>query len=57
MPVKVADLLYDRVLPFFEHHSVPVLRVLTDRGTEYCGTPGERPYQGRTRRSSTSFIG
>jgi transposase InsO family protein len=29
----------------FEHHNVPVLRVLTDRGTECCGTPDKNPYQ------------
>lgn len=34
-----ADLLNDRVLPFFEAHAVKLLRVLTDRGTEYCGKP------------------
>jgi hypothetical protein len=27
-----ADLLNDRVLPFFEEHQIPLLRVLTDRG-------------------------
>jgi transposase len=45
VPVTAADLLNDRVLPFFEHHDVPVLRVLTDRGTEYCGVPDKHPYQ------------
>ena len=30
-------MLNDRVLPFFEEHGVPLLRILTDRGTEYCG--------------------
>ena len=29
----------DRVIPFFEDHGVPLQRVLTDRGTEYCGNP------------------
>ena len=32
-----ADLLNDRVLPFYEEHQIPLLRMLTDRGTEYCG--------------------
>lgn len=32
-----ADMLNDRVLPFFEEHNISLLRVLTDRGTEYCG--------------------
>lgn len=36
-PVTAADLLNDRVLPFFEEHDVPLLRMLTDRGTEFCG--------------------
>ena len=45
VPVMAADLLNDRVLPIFEHHDVPVLRVLTDRGTEYCGLPDKHPYQ------------
>jgi len=37
-PVTAADLLNDRVLPLFEEHEVVLSRVLTDRGTEYCGT-------------------
>jgi transposase InsO family protein len=38
-PIAAADLLNDRVLPFFEEHEKIVLsRVLTDRGTRYCGT-------------------
>jgi transposase InsO family protein len=37
-PVTAADLLNDRVLPFFEQHEISLSRVLTDRGTEYCGT-------------------
>ncbi len=45
IPVTAADLLNDRVLPFFEKEDVPVLRVLTDRGTEYCGAPDRHPYQ------------
>jgi transposase InsO family protein len=36
-PITAADLLNDRVLPFFESHGVDILRILTDRGTEYCG--------------------
>ena len=36
-PINAADLLNDRVLPFYEKHQLPLLRVLTDRGTEYCG--------------------
>lgn len=35
--ITAADMLNDRVLPFFEEHGVPLLRILTDRGSEYCG--------------------
>ena len=40
-----ADLLNDRVMPFFEDQGVPLLRVLTDRGTEYCGNREHHEYQ------------
>lgn len=43
--ITAADHLNDRVLPFFENHEVPLLRVLTDRGTEYCGKPEHHAYQ------------
>src|SRR5512146_1769015 len=35
--ITAADLLNDRVLPWYEEHSVRLLRILTDRGTEYNG--------------------
>lgn len=37
--VTSADILNDRVLPFFEDQQIPLLRILTDRGTEYKGRP------------------
>jgi hypothetical protein len=37
IPITAADLLDDRVLPFFDAHEVKLCRVLTDSGTEYCG--------------------
>jgi transposase InsO family protein len=37
--LTAADLLNDQVVPFFEAHEVPLSRLLTDRGTEYCGSP------------------
>jgi len=40
-----ADLLNDRVVPFFEEHDVPLLRVLTDRGSEYCGNMERHEYE------------
>jgi transposase InsO family protein len=45
MPVTAADLLNDRVLPFFEAQGIPLNRVLTDRGTEYCGAPERHEYE------------
>ncbi|MFN7611426.1 MAG: IS481 family transposase [bacterium] len=44
-PIAAADLLNDRVLPFFESYTVPLLRILTDRGTEYCGKADQHEYQ------------
>jgi transposase InsO family protein len=44
-PVTAADLLNDRVLPFFEEHEISLLRMLTDRGTEYCGNPEHHEYE------------
>lgn len=40
-----ADLLNDRVVPFFDSHDIPLLRILTDRGTEYCGNREHHEYQ------------
>src|SRR6201989_2599655 len=40
-----ADLLNDRVLPFFEERAVSLLRILTDCGTEYCGGREHHEYQ------------
>lgn len=44
-PITAADLLNDRVLPFYAEHELPVLRILTDRGTEYCGKAEQHDYQ------------
>ncbi len=44
-PITAADLLNDRVLPFHEAQELPVLRILTDRGTEYCGRADQHDYQ------------
>lgn len=44
-PIAAADLMNDRVLPFYQEHQVPLLRVLTDRGTEYCGKVEQHDYQ------------
>ena len=44
-PITAADLLNDRVLPMFEFYGVGLLRILTDRGTEYCGKLESHDYQ------------
>ena len=44
-PITAADILNDKVLPFFEEHELPMLRILTDRGTEYCGRVDQHDYQ------------
>mgnify|MGYP000185501289 FL=1 len=44
-PITSADVLNDRVLPFFEAQELPMLRILTDRGTEYCGKVEQHDYQ------------
>jgi len=40
-----ADMLNDKVLPWYEEQGVRLLRVLTDRGTEYCGTRDHHEYE------------
>ena len=44
-PLTAADLMNDRVVPFFDEHEIVVSRVLTDRGTEYCGKPESHEYE------------
>jgi transposase InsO family protein len=43
--ITAADLLNDNVVPFFETQKIPLLRILTDRGTEYCGKVECHAYQ------------
>jgi transposase InsO family protein len=44
-PITAADLLNDRVVPFYDEHGIPLSRVLTDRGTEFCGRPEHHEYE------------
>ena len=39
-----ADALNSEVIPFFDSHGIPLLRVLTDRGSEYCGNREHHEY-------------
>lgn len=43
--ITAADLLNDRVIPFFDERGIPLLRILTDRGTEYCGKKDQHEFQ------------
>lgn len=43
--IVAADLLNDRVIPFYDENNLRLLRVLTDRGTEYCGAREHHEYQ------------
>ena len=49
-PITAADLLNDRVVPFYDSHEVKLCRVLTDRGTEYCGNPEHHRIRALSRR-------
>lgn len=40
-----ADMLNDRVIPFYDEYEIPLLRILTDRGTEYCGAREHHEYE------------
>jgi len=45
VPLTAADALNDKVVPFFDEQNVDILRILTDRGTEFCGRLDKHPYQ------------
>lgn len=40
-----ADFLNDKVLPFYDEHGINILRILTDRGPEYCGRTDTHSYE------------
>lgn len=44
-PITTAGLLNDRVLPMLEDNGIYLLRILTDRGTEFCGRPERHDHQ------------
>lgn len=43
--ITSADILNDKVLPFFAEHGIQLMRILTDRGTEYAGRVENHAYQ------------
>ena len=40
-----AEMLNDKVVPFYEQYDLRLLRILTDRGTEYCGVRDQHEFQ------------
>lgn len=42
--LTAADMVNDRVLPLYEEVGIPLLRILTDRGSEYCGNREHHEY-------------
>ena len=42
--ITAADMLNDRVIPWYDEQEIPLLRILTDRGTEYCGNRETHEY-------------
>ena len=40
-----SDMLNDKVIPFYDQYKIPLLRILTDRGTEYCGNREHHEYE------------
>jgi len=45
LPETSVDVLYDRILPFYESHKLIIEHILTDNGREYCGRPMIHPYE------------
>jgi transposase InsO family protein len=43
--ITAAELLNDRVIPMYEEQEIRLQRILTDRGTEYCGKVEKHPFQ------------
>lgn len=43
--LTAADMLNDKVIPWFEEQEVQILRILTDRGTEFCGCRDYHEYE------------
>jgi len=45
LPGTAADVLYDKVLPFYEEHGLTAENILTDNGREYCGRQMIHPFR------------
>lgn len=45
LPITAVDILYDRVLPFYEVEGISVLNLLSDNGTEFKGKQDQHPFE------------
>jgi len=45
MPTTAADIMIDRVIPFYRAFDIPIRRVLTDNGGEFCGKGFKHDYE------------
>jgi len=45
MPITGAELLNDQALPLFATQGTGLIRILTNRGVEYCGKHEEHGYE------------
>lgn len=43
--LTAADMLNDRVLPFYQAQGIALLQILTDRGSQYCGNREHHEYE------------
>lgn len=43
--LTAADILNDRIVPWYEEQGIPILRILIDRGTEYKGKIENHAYE------------
>jgi transposase InsO family protein len=44
-PITAADILNDRVVPFYNEHDVAIEHLLTDNGREFCGREMHHPFE------------
>src|SRR6266536_3055446 len=56
-PVSTREILNDRVVPFYDEHGIRLSRVLTDRGTEFCGSESHPAMQQGRRLVDVGFVG
>ena len=55
-PITAAEILNDRVVPFYDEHGIRLSRMLTDRGTEFCGTQSHEYEQAKRSRINHFYV-